>query len=151
MVLGAFAIVDLLQSSSSPTTSSSLAPWLLAWYVALCAVAVANPLLLAAVRKHNPPSSDPGRAKYQRYMFLLSIPMVFECAWRSVFPSLYLQVEDTPPNDLVSCCLLTRSVPPLTALHLLGHAPQLDHRRPHLRMLRRDRLDRSDCARSRSG
>mmetsp|Transcript_24606 Transcript_24606/g.59363 ORF Transcript_24606/g.59363 Transcript_24606/m.59363 type:complete len:293 (-) Transcript_24606:292-1170(-) len=77
---------------------------LLLWYAALCAVAVLNPLLLARTRRNHPPSSDPPRKAYQQKMFLLALPMVFECSYRSVFPSLYLQrytFWDTPLNSIL--------------------------------------------------
>jgi hypothetical protein len=56
------------------------------WYAFLCAVAMLNLHLL--VRRWKTVEAV---AKYQETMKVLAIPWVFECAWRSVFPSLYLE------------------------------------------------------------
>jgi len=57
-----------------------------AWYAGLCVIAVLNLCLLAKFW-----SSINASDGYQQLMKILAIPWVFECAWRSVFPSLYLQ------------------------------------------------------------
>ena len=74
------------------------------WYGALVALAVLNPLLLVVAACRNPLSADPERRRYQLWMLCLAIPFVVECAWRGVFPSLYLQrftFWDTPLNSVI--------------------------------------------------
>ena len=56
------------------------------WYYTLCAIAAANMVLLI-IRIL---SIDP-KDRYAKIMKFLGIPWVFECIWRSIFPSLYLQ------------------------------------------------------------
>ena len=74
------------------------------WYGALVALSVLNPLLLVVTACRNPLSTDPERRRYQLWMLCLAIPFVVECAWRGVFPSLYLQrftFWDTPLNAIL--------------------------------------------------
>ena len=71
------------------------------WYAILCGVAVLDILLFAYswVRRAPSPSTP-----YARWMKWLAVPWVFECVWRCVFPSLYLQrfvVWDTVFNAIL--------------------------------------------------
>ena len=57
------------------------------WYGVLVAAAVINPALCAIEWCRLPR----GGSSYSKWARLLAIPMVWECAYRGVFPSLYLQ------------------------------------------------------------
>ena len=94
---------------------------LLAWYAVLVGAAVLNPFLLVRTHRRYPYSDNPQRRKYQRMMLLLAIPMVVECAWRGVFPSLYLQVRSIRPAHATQA----RCVPvePLSRPRLPCHTP----------------------------
>ena len=74
------------------------------WYTILCCIAVVNTLLfLFQWRRTN------SNTRYQTLQRCLAIPWVFECTYRAVFPSLYLQrfvVWDTVFNSI----LLDRSL-----------------------------------------
>ena len=76
-----------------------------AWHDALVAAAVLNPiLLLLATRAFPLSTADPARRHYQLALRWLAVPMVVECGWRGVFPSLYLQrftFYDTPLNSII--------------------------------------------------
>jgi hypothetical protein len=61
------------------------------WYSLLCFLAVLNLVLYVLVLRTYPLDPDPARARYQRVLRALALPMVVQCAWRGVFPSLYLQ------------------------------------------------------------
>jgi hypothetical protein len=70
------------------------------WYILLCAIALVNVLFFCFQwrRTANPSTS------YQQTLRLLAIPWVFECTYRAVFPSLYLQrfvVWDTMFNSII--------------------------------------------------
>ena len=74
------------------------------WYGLLCFLAVLNPTLYVLALRRYPLDPNPARAKYQRVLRLLALPMVLQCAWRGVFPSLYLQrytFWDTPLNSIL--------------------------------------------------
>ena len=76
-------------------------PRLLAWYVLLCAAASLNVGLCTGLLRA--PLSKTDHA-YQRTLRALSVPVVLQCAWRGVFPSLYLQrftFWDTPLNAIL--------------------------------------------------
>ena len=56
------------------------------WYVGMCTISVVNMSVLVYLYKH-----IKARTWYERIMKVLAIPWAFECAYRSFFPSLYLQ------------------------------------------------------------
>jgi len=70
------------------------------WYAFLCVCCGAgNAVLLTLAWRRVKPRSD-----YEWKMKCLAVPWVFECMWRSVFPSLYLQrfvFWDTPLNSIM--------------------------------------------------
>ena len=57
-----------------------------AFYVALCAIAVLNVGLVVYVRKTTTFSSDVKIYEYQRLMYYMAFPFVFECCYRAVLP-----------------------------------------------------------------
>eukprot|EP00750_Incisomonas_marina_P017379 INCI20294.1.p1 GENE.INCI20294.1~~INCI20294.1.p1 ORF type:complete len:307 (-),score=39.21 INCI20294.1:131-1051(-) len=72
-----------------------------AWYALIVAVSVVNLVLLAAALVLIKTKQDD---RYAAVMKLLAIPWVWDGAWRSVFPSLYLQrfvFWDTPLNAIL--------------------------------------------------
>jgi len=76
------------------------------WHFLLVGASIANVLfsVYAARSKKLPPSAPPERHSLQKRLFALSMPVVFECVWRSVFPSLYLQrfvFFDTPLSSIL--------------------------------------------------
>lgn len=71
-----------------------------AWYAFLVIVCAAGNLTLLAVVWRRTEAKD----AYGKWMKYLAVPWVVECAWRSVFPSLYLQryaFWDTPLNSII--------------------------------------------------
>jgi hypothetical protein len=71
-----------------------------AWYAFLVIVCAAGNLTLLAVVWRCTDAKD----EYGKWMKYLAVPWVVECAWRSVFPSLYLQryaFWDTPLNSII--------------------------------------------------
>jgi hypothetical protein len=66
-------------------------PKVLGWYVLLIGAAVGNISLYCIWLLRLPLSPDPIRAKYMKTLRLLAAPVVVQCAWRGIFPSLYLQ------------------------------------------------------------
>eukprot|EP00039_Didymoeca_costata_P004689 m.75551 g.75551 ORF g.75551 m.75551 type:complete len:336 (+) comp12507_c0_seq1:116-1123(+) len=56
------------------------------WYVGMCGVSLLNVLLLATAIVWLTPTTS-----YEKTMKWLAVPWVWECAYRSFFPSLYLQ------------------------------------------------------------
>lgn len=75
-------------------------PTLQHWYTNLLWAAVVNVVLFAflLLRAAAPPTA------YARRLRLLAAPVVFQCAWRGIFPSLYLQrfaFWDTPLNSIL--------------------------------------------------
>ena len=86
-------------AAASPPPPAPMDPSVEVWYGTLCFFAVLNSYLLVATVLRHPTSSA-----YQRWMRWLAVPMVLECAWRGVFPSLYLQrytFWDTPLNSVI--------------------------------------------------
>jgi len=70
------------------------------WYAILCVIATINMVALVVVWRRTTNPSTP----YQKWMRLLALPWVFECSYRSIFPSLYLQrfvVWDTLFNSIL--------------------------------------------------
>ena len=70
-----------------------------AWYALLVSVSAFNLAALALAWKR-----IDARDEYGAWMKRLAVPWVLECAWRSVFPSLYLQryvFWDTPLNAIL--------------------------------------------------
>ena len=79
--------------------SQSIEPdaWLWAWYVTMNVVCVAFNLILLAAFLYKIKATT----SYETTMKILAVPWVLECAYRTVFPSLYLQrfaFWDTPLN-----------------------------------------------------
>ena len=77
-----------------PTTNLSTAgesnsgdKYVWAWYAFLCIVGAFFNVSYLAYTYSKTPSKD----SYGAWMKNLAVPWVLECAWRSVFPSLYLQ------------------------------------------------------------
>lgn len=74
-------------------------PWLWVWWTGMVAVSVFNiGWMLHRWSKIEPKDS------YGKWMKYLAVPWVLECAWRSVFPSLYLQrfvFWDTMLNSII--------------------------------------------------
>ena len=71
------------------------------WYTILCTIAAFNVVLLLW-QLHRTKKIPLGN--YQKYQRILAVPWVFECSYRSVFPSLYLQryvVWDTLFNSIL--------------------------------------------------
>lgn len=76
------------------------APTFWEWYIALCVIVPVNIVATVYVWIKTSGKTD----AYSRTMRCCAIPMVWECAWRSVFPSLYLQryvVWDSPLNAIL--------------------------------------------------
>jgi len=76
------------------------------WHQLLVGASVGNLVLYAwaIAFKRLPPTADPSRRALQTKMYVLAAPMVLQCTWRSVFPSLYLQrftFYDTPLNSIM--------------------------------------------------
>eukprot|EP00947_MAST-08B_sp_MAST-8B-sp1_P004484 g4484.t1 len=70
------------------------------WYICMVVFCGALNLGLLAARWKDVQVAD----SYDRAMKWLAVPWVWECAWRSVFPSLYLQrfaFWDTPLNSII--------------------------------------------------
>lgn len=79
------------------------------WWGSMLAVSALNVLFFIVVSRRVVPATDPIERKYQKAMKMLCVPFMFECAWRSVFPSLYNERQvlfDTPLNSI----LLDRSL-----------------------------------------
>lgn len=76
---------------------------LLAWYICLCMASAANiGFYVQTIRR--PLAIGKARRRYQRILRALALPVVVQCAWRSIFPSLYLQrftFWDTPTNSIL--------------------------------------------------
>lgn len=80
-----------------------MSPLVFWWYALLCGAAVVN-FVLYALTLRRPLSTQPERRAYERALRALAAPMVVQCAWRGVFPSLYLfrfTFWDTPLNSIL--------------------------------------------------
>lgn len=81
-------------------------PMVARWHRLLVGASCVNIALYAyfLAFKRLPPTADPARRTLQKKAYVLAAPMVVQCAWRSVFPSLYLQrftFYDTPLNSIM--------------------------------------------------
>ena len=80
-------VFGLVSNSSAAGLGDSGEKYVWAWYAFLCIVCAAFNVGYLVYTYVKTPSKD----SYGTWMKALAVPWVLECAWRSVFPSLYLQ------------------------------------------------------------
>jgi hypothetical protein len=79
------------------------APLVTLWYTTLVAAGVVNIVALVYLTRR-PLSPDPRHRAYEQKLRAFAVPVVVQCAWRGMFPSLYLQrytFWDTPCNAIL--------------------------------------------------
>lgn len=97
----ASSMSSILELLPPPPPTLPPAPELLVWYVFLVAASCVNVIYYARTLRR-PLSAK--RRNYELALRALAGPVVVQCAWRSVFPSLYLQrftYYDTPLNSIL--------------------------------------------------
>lgn len=93
-----------LPSSHDEAISTS---WV--WWGSMVLIAIFNCVFFACVCHNQKPSDDPETRRYQAACKWLAVPFVFECAYRSVFPSTY-NARDTFFDTPFNCVFLDRSL-----------------------------------------
>lgn len=80
------------------------ATWI--WYISMVIITIFNIIffLVSWIKLTPPPTEDPKLTAYQKKVRILAFPFVLECAWRSIFPSIYASRQtfwDTPLNSIL--------------------------------------------------
>merc|ERR1712098_942131 len=104
MFEGPWSVIALLEwLCKQPALFTGLSTtWV--WWGTMVAVAVFNIWFLIHEHSKTKLSSDPATRRYQSTIMWLSVPFVVECAYRSVFPSLYNERQvffDTMFNSIL--------------------------------------------------
>ena len=74
------------------------------WYYGMMLNVAINIAFVVYALRSNKKDKGTAVQKYQKQMRMLAIPFVFECAWRSFFPSVYnsrMVFWDTPLNSIM--------------------------------------------------